>query len=51
MLHTSSMPVLIRLIWSGLYIVVSLLIALLVLTVIYSVGRPGHQGLKAHAGR
>jgi YihY family inner membrane protein len=48
MLHTSSMPVLIRLTWSGLYIVVSLLIALMVLTVIYRVGRPGHQGLKAH---
>jgi len=48
MLHTSSMPVLIRLTWSGLYIVVSLLIALGVLTVIYRVGRPGHQGLKAH---
>jgi YihY family inner membrane protein len=48
MLHTSSMPVLIRLTWSGLYIAVSLLIALMVLTVIYRVGRPGHQGLKAH---
>ena len=48
MLHTSSMPVLIRLIWSALYIVVSLLIALMVLTVIYRVGRPGHHGLKAH---
>jgi len=48
MLHTSSMPVLIRLTWSGLYIVVSLLIALGVLTVIYRVGRPGHHGLKAH---
>jgi membrane protein len=48
MLHISSMPVLIRLTWSGLYIVVSLLIALAVLTVIYRVGRPGHHGLKAH---
>jgi membrane protein len=48
MLHISSMPVLIRLIWSGLYVVVSLLIALGVLTVIYRVGRPGHHGLKAH---
>lgn len=48
MLHTSSMPVLIRLTWSGLYVVVSLLIALMVLTVIYRVGRPGHHGLKAH---
>jgi len=48
MLHISSMPVLIRLTWSGLYIVVSLLIALIVLTVIYRVGRPGHHGLKSH---
>jgi len=48
MLHISSMPVLIRLIWSGLYVVVSLLIALAVLTVIYRVGRPGHHGLRAH---
>ena len=48
MLHTSSMPVLIRLTWSGLYIVVSLFIALIVLTVIYRVGRPGHHGLKTH---
>ncbi len=48
MLHISSMPVLIRLTWSGLYIVVSLLIALIVLTVIYRVGRPGHHGLKTH---
>lgn len=48
MLHISSMPVLIRLTWSGLYIVVSLLIALIVLTVIYRVGRPGHHGLETH---
>jgi YihY family inner membrane protein len=48
MLHISSMPVLIRLTWSGLYIVVSLLIALMVLTVIYRVGRPGRPGLKNH---
>jgi YihY family inner membrane protein len=48
MLHISSMPVLIRLTWSALYIVVSLLIALAVLTVIYRVGRPGHHGLKTH---
>jgi membrane protein len=48
MLHISSMPVLVRLTWSGLYIVVSLFIALAVLTVIYRVGRPGHHGLKAH---
>ena len=48
MMHISSMPVLIRLTWSGLYIVVSLLIALAVLTVIYRVGRPGRHGLKMH---
>jgi YihY family inner membrane protein len=48
MLHISSMPVLIRLTWSALYVIISLLIALIVLTVIYRVGRPGHQGLKAH---
>lgn len=48
MLHISSMPVLIRLTWSALYIVVSLLIALVVLTVIYRVGRPGHPGLRNH---
>jgi membrane protein len=43
MLHTSSMPVLIRLVWSGLYIVISLLIAMLVLSVIYRIGCPGDQ--------
>src|SRR5258708_11441437 len=43
MLHISSMPVLIRLSWSGLYIVASLLIALLVLSIIYRVGCPGDQ--------
>jgi YihY family inner membrane protein len=48
MLHISSMPVLIRLTWSALYVVISLLIALAVLTVIYRVGRPGHQGLRNH---
>jgi YihY family inner membrane protein len=48
MLHISSMPVLIRLTWSGLYVVVTLFIALIVLTVIYRVGRPGHHGLRAH---
>jgi membrane protein len=48
MLHISSMPVLIRLTWSALYIVISLLIALAVLTVIYRVGRPGQHGLKTH---
>lgn len=48
MLHVSSMPTLIRLTWSALYVVISLLIALVVLTVIYRVGRPGHQGLRMH---
>jgi len=47
MLHTSSMPVLIRLAWSALYVVVSLLIALLVLSVIYRVGRPGRHRWEA----
>lgn len=46
MLHTSSMPVLIRLAWSGLYIVVSLIFALLVLSLLYRVGRPGHHRLE-----
>lgn len=48
MLHLSSMPTLIRAAWAGLYVVISLLIALAVLTVIYRVGRPGHQGLRMH---
>lgn len=48
MLHISSMPVLIRLVWSGLYIIVSMLIALAVLTVIYRVGRPGQHDLRTH---
>jgi membrane protein len=43
MLHTSSMPVLIRLVWDGLYIAASLLIAMIVLTIIYSVGRARTQ--------
>ena len=46
MLHTSSMPVLIRLAWSGLYIVVSLIFALLVLSLLYRVGRPGPHRLE-----
>jgi len=48
MLHISSMPALIRWTWSALYVVISLLIALAVLTVIYRVGRPGHHGLRMH---
>ena len=43
MLHISSMPVLIRLVSSGLYIAASLLIAMSVLTIIYSVGRSRTQ--------
>src|ERR1019366_9016561 len=43
MLHTFSMPVLIRLAWSGLYIIASLLIALTVLSVIYRIGRPSRN--------
>jgi membrane protein len=43
MLHISSMPVLIRLVWSGLYVIGSLLIALSVLSVIYRIGRPGRD--------
>jgi membrane protein len=43
MLHTSSMPVLVRLVWSVLYVSASLLIAMLVLSIIYRVGRPGSQ--------
>ena len=45
MLNVSSMPVLIRLVWSGLYVVASLLIAMFVLAVIYLVGRPHSQRL------
>ena len=48
MLHLSTMPVLIRLTWSGLYIVVSLLIALAVLTAVYRLGMPGQAGLRRH---
>jgi membrane protein len=43
MLHNSSMPTLISLGWSGLYVVTSLIIVLIVLSVIYRVGRPGVQ--------
>jgi len=43
MLLGSSMPVLIRLVWSAAYVAVSLLIAMSVLSIIYRVGRPGTQ--------
>jgi membrane protein len=47
MLHISSMPVLIRLVWSGLYVAASLLIAMCVLSIIYRVGRPRTQPWKS----
>lgn len=47
MLNISSMPVLIRLVWSGIYVVASLVIAMLVLAVIYRVGRPRAQPWKS----
>jgi membrane protein len=47
MLHTSSMPVLIRLVWSGLYVVASLLIAMFVLALVYRVGRADSHGWKS----
>ena len=47
MLHISSMPVLIRLVWSGLYVAASLLIAMCVLAIIYRVGRPRAQPWKS----
>ena len=43
MLHLSSVPVLIRFIWSTLYIATALLVAMLVVAFIYRVGRPGRQ--------
>jgi len=43
MLHISSMPVLIRLVWSAAYVVASLLVAMIVLSIVYRVGRPGPQ--------
>jgi membrane protein len=43
MLHISSMPVLIRLVWSGIYIVASLVIAMIGIAIIYRLGRPQTQ--------
>jgi membrane protein len=43
MLHTSAMPVLTRFVWSAAYAVSSLVIATIVLSVIYRVGRPGSR--------
>jgi membrane protein len=48
MLHTSSMPVLIRLAWSGLYIILTMLVAWAVLAFIYRVGKPGHHHWDVH---
>jgi len=42
-LNTSSVPTLYRLVGTALYVAAALLIALLVLSVIYRVGRPKHQ--------
>jgi len=47
MLHFSSIPILISILWSGLYVVASLAIVLIVLSVIYRVGRPGRQTWEA----
>ncbi len=43
MLHVSVIPVLIRLLWSGLYVVTPLLIVMFMLSVIYRVSRPGRH--------
>jgi membrane protein len=43
MLHVSSMSVLIRLVWGALYVGATLTIAMLVLSIIYRVGRPDTQ--------
>jgi len=43
MLNISSMPVAVRLLWSGIYVGASLIIAMFVLAVIYRVGRPYSQ--------
>jgi membrane protein len=48
MLLTSSMPVFIRLAWSGLYIIVTMLVAWAVLAFIYRVGKPGHHHWDIH---
>ena len=46
--HASSLPVLIRLAVSGLYIILTMLVAWAVLTVIYRVGKPGHHHWDIH---
>jgi membrane protein len=43
MLQASSMPVLIRLVWSAAYVAASLLIAMSVLSIVYRIGRSGPQ--------
>jgi membrane protein len=47
MLHNASMPVLIGIFWSGLYVAASLVMVLIVLSIIYRVGRPGPQRWEA----
>jgi membrane protein len=46
-LSTSSMPVLFRFIGTTLYVAADLLIALIVLSIVYRVGRPKHQPWRA----
>jgi membrane protein len=43
MLHLSTMPVFVRLLWSAAYVVASLFIAMIVVSIVYRVGRPGPQ--------
>ncbi|HVA94026.1 MAG TPA: YihY/virulence factor BrkB family protein [Candidatus Dormibacteraeota bacterium] len=43
MLHFSGMPVFIRWLWSGVYVVTPLLIVMFMLSVIYRVSRPGRH--------
>jgi membrane protein len=47
MLHLSSMPVLIRFMWSTLYVATALLLAMSVVAVIYRVGRPKPQSWRS----
>lgn len=43
MLHLSTMPVFVRFLWSVAYIVACLLIAMIVVSIVYRVGRPASQ--------
>jgi membrane protein len=47
MIHQSGMPILVSALWSGLYVTVVLVLAMLVLAAIYRVGRPGAGGWDA----